>query len=420
MGCCLSEILCCACCNTASMACSCCSKAAGKEQVAKAAYAGIFSLTSVIAWVFSFWAMDLLDWIPTIENAGECCSGAVAVYRLTWALFMFHIILSLSTIGVKDKGECRAQIHSDWYSLKFLLLTFLAVVAFWIPNSFFIAYGWIALIGAGIFVLLQLLMLVDFAHSLNEGWVEKYEETGEKKYVAFLFVATFLCFGTAVVLSVLMYVYEMGPQTWVSPFLVSLNILFCLIITLISVHPTIQNADRSTPVGLFQAGFVSFYATYLVFAGLMDGTESDALETTTIVLGSIFIIICVAYTAFRISGHEDTYFGVPTDDVASINLMMEEDGEDVPINDTEASETEKGSISYSYSFFHLVFALGATYVCMLLTSWSELSNSNDTDGGIQVDSGAASMWVKIVSSWLALLLYIWTVIAPALFPNREW
>lgn len=402
------------------MACSCCSKVAGKEQVAKAAYAGIFSLTSIIAWVFSFWAIELLGWIPTIVDAGDCCSGAVAVYRITWALFIFHIILSFATIGVKDKDECRAQIHSDWYSIKFLLLTFLAVVSFWIPNSFFIGYGWVALIGAGIFVILQLLMLIEFAHSLNEGWVENYEETGEKKYVAFLSVATFLCFGSVVVLSVLMFVYEMGPQTWVSPFLVSLNILFCLIITLISVHPTIQNADRSTPVGLFQAGFVSSYVTYLVFAGLMNGTESHALETTTIVLGSIFIIICVAYTAFRISGYEDTYLG-PTDDVVMVNLMAEEGNEDMPtIDDTESSETEKGSIGYSYSFFHLVLAFGAAYVCMLLTSWSVLSPDNDGGGGIQVDSGKASMWVKIVSSWLALFLYTWTVIAPAFFPNRQW
>mmetsp|Transcript_291 Transcript_291/g.524 ORF Transcript_291/g.524 Transcript_291/m.524 type:complete len:422 (-) Transcript_291:90-1355(-) len=421
MSCCLSELLCCACCQATSGACSCCAKVASKEQIAKPVYAAIFSVTSVIAWVFSVWAMQLLGWIPTIEDAGDCCSGPVAVYRLTWALFMFHLFLALGTVGVNDKSDCRAQIHFDWYSVKFLLLICLIAVAFVIPNPFFIAYGWIALVGAGIFVLLQLLMLVDFAHSLNEGWVEKYEETGERKYVAFLFVSTFLCFGTAAVLSILMYIYQMGPDKWVSPFLVSLNILFCLVITLISIHPTIQNADRSTPVGLFQAGFVSFYATYLVFAGLMDGTDSDALETTTIVLGSIFVIICVAYTAFRISGHEETYFGADDSNDVNVNLMMDEgEAETKSINTTDKeSDSEKGPVGYSYSFFHLVFALGATYVCMLLTSWSELSSSDD-DSGIKVDSGAASMWVKVVTSWLALLLYTWTVVAPALFPNREW
>ncbi|KHJ75098.1 hypothetical protein OESDEN_25286, partial [Oesophagostomum dentatum] len=31
----------------------------------------------------------------------------------------------------------------------------------------------------------------------------------------------------------------------------------------------------------------------------------------------------------------------------------------------------------------------------------------------------ASVWVKIVSSWLCVALYGWTLVAPALFPDRE-
>lgn len=35
---------------------------------------------------------------------------------------------------------------------------------------------WAGLIGGFIFILLQLILIVDFAHSLAEGWMEKYEE----------------------------------------------------------------------------------------------------------------------------------------------------------------------------------------------------------------------------------------------------
>jgi hypothetical protein len=31
----------------------------------------------------------------------------------------------------------------------------------------------------------------------------------------------------------------------------------------------------------------------------------------------------------------------------------------------------------------------------------------------------ASLWVKIVSSWICVILYIWTCVAPALFPDRD-
>lgn len=36
------------------------------------------------------------------------------------------------------------------------------------------------------------------------------------------------------------------------------------------------------------------------------------------------------------------------------------------------------------------------------------------------DSGAVSAWVKVVSSWITILLYVWTVVAPIVLPNRDW
>ena len=30
-----------------------------------------------------------------------------------------------------------------------------------------------------------------------------------------------------------------------------------------------------------------------------------------------------------------------------------------------------------------------------------------------------SVWVKIVSSWLCFALYLWTILAPICFPNRD-
>ena len=30
-----------------------------------------------------------------------------------------------------------------------------------------------------------------------------------------------------------------------------------------------------------------------------------------------------------------------------------------------------------------------------------------------------AMWVKIASSWAAMIIYVWTLIAPACFPDRD-
>lgn len=31
----------------------------------------------------------------------------------------------------------------------------------------------------------------------------------------------------------------------------------------------------------------------------------------------------------------------------------------------------------------------------------------------------AAVWIKVTSSWMGLLLFIWTLIAPVLFPDRD-
>ncbi len=38
---------------------------------------------------------------------------------------------------------------------------------------------------------------------------------------------------------------------------------------------------------------------------------------------------------------------------------------------------------------------------------------------IHVGEGMSSVWVKIVSSWIAALIYMWTLVAPACLPNRD-
>lgn len=54
------------------------------------------------------------------------------------------------------------------------------------------------------------------------------------------------------------------------------------------------------------------------------------------------------------------------------------------------------------------------YVMMTLTNWYK-PNSD-----IQLFNGnEASMWVKIVSSWLGVFIYGWSLVAPMVLSNRD-
>lgn len=47
------------------------------------------------------------------------------------------------------------------------------------------------------------------------------------------------------------------------------------------------------------------------------------------------------------------------------------------------------------------------------------SRPNNSTSLETLNANAASMWVKIVSSWLCLGLYTWSLLAPILLPDRE-
>jgi len=59
---------------------------------------------------------------------------------------------------------------------------------------------------------------------------------------------------------------------------------------------------------------------------------------------------------------------------------------------------------------------------MLMSDWQTVAATTTSNGvaHITVDSGIGAVWVKIVSSWIAVGLYIWTLIGPVLFPDRDW
>lgn len=76
-------------------------------------------------------------------------------------------------------------------------------------------------------------------------------------------------------------------------------------------------------------------------------------------------------------------------------------------------ETESKPVSYSYTFFHVIFALASMYSAMLLSGWSTSETSD------LIDVGWTSVWVRICTEWVTAALYIWSLVAPLIFPDRE-
>jgi len=413
----MGSVLCCAgttaasCCTNAL--CSCAGSAVPSSVASRAGYAVIFILWSVIAWVMSHWAYDILKFVPVLKECVEeqTCYGAVAVYRICFALALFHFIHTLGMIGTKTKRDCRVGLQNGFWFIKFLALAVLTVLAFLIPNSFFIGYGWVSLFGAALFLLVQLVLLVEFAYAWNDSWLENWGEGDENKgwYYALL-LSSLLMFLGFLALTVVYYIFF--SMNWENVVFVTINMLAVIIFSGLSVNPQIQEANPG--IGLLQSSVVALYSTYLVGSAMLSESDvpsefsSNTGGIVILILGVVLAIAAVCFSTVRTASGAESISGRDEESQA----LTENAHESVQDDDEDAD------VDYNYSYFHLAFCLGAMYIGHMLTNWQLLHK--DSHDSYTVDTGVVAVWVKIVSSWLVILLYIWSIIAPTVLPDREW
>ena len=88
---------------------------------------------------------------------------------------VFFAIMSLLMIGVRTSRDPRGPLQNGFWGIKFILLFAGWIAAFFIPHgSFGPVMMWFGMIGGLAFILVQLVLIVDFAHTWAETWQEKY------------------------------------------------------------------------------------------------------------------------------------------------------------------------------------------------------------------------------------------------------
>lgn len=155
-------------------------------------------------------------------------------------------------IEVRSSRDFRSAVQNGFWFFKILAIVGIMVGAFYIRDPNFLSVWMVfGLIGAFVYILLQLVLLVDFAHSWNEAWVEGYENTGQRVYACGLVMSTFLLYCASLAAVVCFYVYfTASPVCHLSKMLVSINWVLCVVLSVVSVLPVVQ--DKLPRSGLLQ------------------------------------------------------------------------------------------------------------------------------------------------------------------------
>ncbi|XP_003699531.1 serine incorporator TMS1 isoform X4 [Megachile rotundata] len=446
-------------CSTAQLACLCGSTACSfccsqcptcrNSTSTRIMYALLLMLGTIAACItLAPGLQDALKKVPFCSNstnyipstfAVDCKSavGYLAVYRICFIIALYFFLMSIIMIRVRSSKDPRAPIQNGFWAIKYLLIIGGIIGAFFIPEtSFGVTWMYFGMIGGFLFIIIQLILIVDFAHSWADAWVGNYEETESKGWYAALLGATLFNYAVSITGIVLLYVYFTHADSCeLNKFFISFNLILCVITSAISILPIVQ--EHYPRSGLLQSSIVSLYVVYLTWSGisnnpertcnpgflqLISGNDPDAQNRVAFdkesIIGLIIWFSCVLYSSLRTASKSSKI-------TMSENVLVKDNGADyTPVegrnpdseagNEAKVWDNEEESVAYNWSFFHLMFALATLYVMMTLTNWYKPNSNLDT-----LNSNVASMWVKIISSWMCLGLYVWSLIAPAVLTNRD-
>ncbi|XP_006889947.1 PREDICTED: serine incorporator 5 [Elephantulus edwardii] len=440
------------CCGSAgcSLCCGCCPKIR-QSRSTRFMYALYFILVVILCCIMmsETVAREVKEHIPFFEDickgikAGDTCEklvGYSAVYRVCFGMACFFFLFSLLTLRINNSKSCRAYIHNGLTSPARSeeareSLLFLS------PH---LAWRYVGAIGAFIFIGIQLLLLVEFAHKWNKNWTAG--TATNKLWYASLSLVTLIMYSIATGgLSLMAVFYTQREGCLENKVLLGINGGLCLLISLVAILPCVQ--DRQPHSGLLQSGLISCYVTYLTFSALSSKPVEYALdehgknvticvptfgqhlareENLVTGLGTTLLIACILYSCLTSTTRSSSdalqgRYTAPELEVARCCFCFDPRGDDAEDQQSmkEGSRViydEKRSTVYSYAYFHFVFFLASLYVMMTVTRWFSYESANIETFFTQSWS---IFWVKMASCWMCVMLYLSTLIAPLCCPSRQ-
>ncbi|XP_022157956.1 serine incorporator 3 isoform X2 [Momordica charantia] len=290
----------------------------------------------------------------------------------------------LSTSRTRKLHEPRNAWHSRWWSLKFIVFIVSMVVPFFFPPALIQLYGELARVGAGIFLLLQLVSVIQFISWWNKYWMP--DEKTKQSCSLGLFTSTIFYIASFCGVGLMYSLYVPKVRCVLNIFFISWTLILLIVMMVVSLHSKVNR-------GLLSSGIMASYVVFLCWSAIRSEPATDKCSARKqesgnsdwITILSFLIAICAVVMATFSTGIDSQSFQFRKDKVKEVD-----------------------DIRYKYGFFHLIFSLGAMYFAMLFISW----NLNNSATKWSMDVGWASTWVKIVNEWFAATIYLWTLISP--------
>lgn len=385
---------------------------------------------------FFYFSMDLCS--------SSRCLGNQGIYRISMALAIFFLLMMI-LVAINNRW------HATLWLPKIFAIVALCIGFFFVSNNkVFTVWAEISRFVSILFLILQIIVLIDFTYTWNAKWVAK------EWYKPILFVCAALYITSIVFWGFFFKWFADSPMSdqpcHVPKFFISFTIILCIAITILSISGLNEHS------ALLPSACTTAYATFLLYSSLTSDpstcnstrsqSSSTGVQIAQLIIGILIAGFSVVKSAWDLSnanlfGQKPIPISVEDEErqieqgsplnrdhvvnVADVKLDQQKSSSSTSssssspthsskaVEDVAEEDAEDPQARRSNLFFHGSMFLACCYFCMLLSNWG---NANASDSS-SYDLGEDSMWVKIASQWVTLLLYGWTVVAPILFPDRD-
>lgn len=354
------------------------------------------------------------------------CQGHAGVYRATFVSSLFFACMAIAT-------KFNSAINRSAWPAKYTLFLILVFGTMFLYNSplFFGPFIFLSRIGATLFLIMQQIILIDLAYAWNETWVENSVNADSidygsgSKWLIAIVLAIVVLYSGCLVAFILLFQNFTGCPT--NTALIWVTLLLIVGITTIQLNSEGGN--------LLTSAVLSTYAVYLLISAVSHNPNAECNPfigdsgSFEIVIGLFLTFLSLVWTGWSWTDERIlTTTGMkenpnpPSSSPANDRMRRPLDGLDIPMLEEQSnyvggvvmdSAGDEATMMMENNDemwkLNVVLMLVSCWITVSLTGW----------GTVRVQEEILNEWLIIISQWVALGLYAWTLAAPMLFPDRD-
>jgi hypothetical protein len=318
-------------------------------------------------------------------------------------------------------------VNKGLWPVKFAVAFLLFFAFWWGGNDTFSNFAELARVVSFFWLLVQGLLLIDFACDIHDVIMAKADEAdsggGGSRFWYVLYLVLCGSFAAAA-LTGIGFLYSSYADCSLGAFFVSVTLIMGTLTTITSLLNSV-NKGLLTPCVMF--AYSTFMCWYALLSSSDEGCNPTAenngglLKTALgiVTTVSLVILLYIVYNGTKIlnifnpEGEGLLISHAPNPELRAV-INGDSPTKDASVTTTQPTtsgaqagaaggvDEQPSGTPHERVFFHVLMVLVSCYAAMLCTSWGSTDGYPVSESSRQ---GNESMWLKILSQWVILILY---------------